>query len=330
MAYDPLKGELVDLHGGQDDLERRLIRAVGDPAERFDEDGLRPLRAIRFAAQLGFDVEEKTLAAIPGALGKTKCVSAERVREELEKTLLAPAPSRALRLMEDSGILALVLPELARCRGVEQKGGHAFDVLDHCLASLDASPPSLSLRLAALFHDIGKVDTAAVGADGLPTFYNHEARSATMAEALMKRLKFPNAVIDEVCHLIRQHMFYYEENWSDAAVRRFLARVGTEHLENLFALRLADASGKDGTPVGPESLESLRRRVEAIVAAEEALGLKDLVIGGNELAALDIPRGPVMGRILAELLETVLDDPAQNTKEKLSEIARNIKGKYGA
>ncbi len=329
MALDPLESRIIDPHGGQADLERRLVRAVGDPVLRFAEDGLRPLRAVRFATQLGFEIEAATFAAVNGALSRLKAVSAERLREEIEKILMASEPSRGLRLMEESGMLAIVLPELTACRGVEQRGLHRFDVLDHLYVSLDASPRDREIRLAALFHDIGKPGTRRREDDGVFTFHRHEELSARLAEGILKRLRFPNAVIDEVTHLIRQHMFFYDESWSDAAVRRFLARVGTDHVDKLLALRLADSTGILGHPADPRSIEPLRRRIDAVIAKDEALGLKDLAIGGSELAALGVPRGPVMGRILAELLETVLDDPEQNTKEQLLRIARGIMPKYG-
>lgn len=332
MAFDPLEGRLVDLHGGQEDLAARLIRAVGDPGIRFDEDGLRTLRAVRFASQLDFSIEPETLAAIPSALPRLSGVSAERHREELERLLLSPRPSKGLRLMEETGILALVLPELALCRGVEQKGMHAFDVLDHLYAAVDAAAASeddLGLRLAALFHDIGKPRARALGKDGIPTFYRHEEYSTQMALSLMKRLRFPNATMDRVAHLIAQHMFFYDESWTDAAVRRFIARVGRDSIEDLFSLRRADSSAMAGIPADPRVLDPFRARIEAILKAEDALGIKDLAIGGRELADLGIPKGPAMGRILAELLETVLDDPSQNSRECLLDIASKIKTKHG-
>ena len=330
MAYDPLKDELVDLHGGQEDLEARLIRAVGDARARFDEDGLRPLRAVRFASQLGFEIEASTLEAIGPGLPRLSGVSPERVREEFDRILLSPSPSRGLRIMEATGMLAMLFPELARCRGVEQKGMHRFDVLDHLLSSVDAAMTDPVVRFSALFHDIGKVDARAEGKDGIPTFYRHEEISAKMALGVMRRYRYPNAFMAEVEHLIRQHMFFYEDSWTDAAIRRFVARVGEENLEPLFALRLADAAGTAGTPAQAAALDPLRKRIEAILAASHALGLKDLAIGGAELADLGVRKGPVMGRILAELLETVLDDPEQNTKEGLSRIVLGIKDKYGA
>jgi tRNA nucleotidyltransferase (CCA-adding enzyme) len=329
MAYDLRNRKLLDPYAGGADLARRCIRAVGDPLERFREDGLRPLRAIRFAAQLDFDIEKETLAAIPLALDRLRLVSAERIRDEFQKSILARRPSRALRLMETSGLLEELFPELSTCRGVEQKGMHRFDVLDHLLESLDASPPELGLRLAALFHDIGKPAAKVETPGDEPTFYRHEEISAQISQEVMRRLRFPNALIDEVVHLVRFHMFAYDDSWSDAAVRRFLARVGTEKVEALFALRLADGSGMAGVPADPRSLDAFRARIERVLSEDHAFGIKDLAIGGEELASLGVPRGPVMGMMLKELLETVLDDPEVNNPERLTEIAGRIKAKYG-
>jgi tRNA nucleotidyltransferase (CCA-adding enzyme) len=329
MAFDLSSKALLDPHGGRDDLSRRLVRAVGDPLERFREDGLRPLRAIRFAAQLGFEVEAATLAAIAPSIDRFRLVSAERVREELLKILLAEIPSRGLRLLEGTGLLAEISPELAACRGVEQRGMHVFDVLDHLYASVDAAPPESALRLAALLHDVGK-PAAKVECPGEdPTFYRHEEFSAKAAEVIMRRLRFPKALVEEVAHLIRCHMFSYDESWSDAAVRRFLARVGPEHLESLFALRIADGTGIIGRPVDPRSLASLRERVESVLSAKEAFGLADLAVKGGDLASIGIPPGRAMGAILKELLDTVIDDPKLNERERLLEIAEKIKPKYG-
>ncbi len=328
MAFDLADRSLRDPHGGREDLARGLVRAVGDPLERFGEDGLRPLRAIRFAAQLGFEIEAATLAAIPPSIGRFRLVSKERVREEFQKILLAERPSSGLRLLEGSGLLAEISPELAACRGVEQKGMHIYDVLDHLYASVDAAPPDLLLRLAALLHDIGKPAAKEERPGGEITFYRHEEISARDADSLLKRLRFPNAVVDEVVHLVKCHMFSYDEAWSDAAVRRFIARVGAEHIDDLFALRLADGAGIIGRPVDPRSLEPLRERIDAALAAKQAFGLSDLAVKGRDLATVGIAPGPAMGAVLKELLETVLDDPALNERERLLEIAANIKEKY--
>lgn len=330
MAWDILGRELVDPYGGRADLSRRLIRAVGDAEERFAEDGLRPLRALRFSAQLGFSLEEKTLAAIPGAIERYRMVSAERVRDEFSKILLSPRPSAGLRLMESTGLLFESLPELRACRGQSQKDCHRFDVLDHLYASADAAPADLVLRLAALFHDAGKPDALAEGQDGLPTFYRHEAASALIAKKALSRLCYPNAVIEAVVHLVEQHMFKYEEQWSDAAVRRFVARVGPAHVDALLRLRAADTAGKTGSPPDLRPLADFRARIDRLIAQGPALRIKDLALSGEDLAAIGVERGPMMGEILRELLETVLDDPEQNEKQRLLRIAASLLRKRSA
>jgi tRNA nucleotidyltransferase (CCA-adding enzyme) len=329
MAFDLASKALLDPHGGREDLSRRLVRAVGDPVDRFREDGLRPLRAIRFAAQLEFDIEAATLAAIGPAIDRFRLVSAERVREELQKILLSVVPSRGLRLLEGTGLLAEISPELAACRGVEQRGMHVYDVLDHLYACVDAAPAGIALRLAALLHDVGKPGAKVERPGEDPTFYRHEEYSATASEAIMRRLRFPKALIDEVAHLIRCHMFSYDESWSDAAVRRFIARVGPEHMDALFSLRIADGTGIIGRPVDPRSLEPLRERIEAVIAAKEAFGLADLAVKGADLASIGVPPGRAMGAMLKELLETVMDDPTLNERGRLLEIAGKLKPKYG-
>jgi len=329
MAYDLATGSLHDPFHGQEDIRIKCIRCVGDPALRFKEDGLRPLRAIRFAAQLGFSIEAKTYAAIPSAVDTFRQVSMERVRDEFQKILLSPAPDLGLGLLEESGLLDLILPELTASRGCLQKGLHAFDVMDHLFLAAKAAKPDLVIRLAALFHDAGKPKARALGGDGIPTFYNHEKFSSAMAEKALKRLKFPNDVISRVLHLVTNHMFNYSEDWTDAAVRRFIARVGIASIDDLFFLRLADTSATQGQAPDPRLLEPFRSRIYSILSRDGAFSVKDLKIGGNELAGLGIPRGPAMGKILNELLETVLDDPDQNNPSRLLVIAEALKPRYG-
>ena len=329
MAYDMASGSLFDPFGGREDIGRKSIRCVGEPSLRFKEDGLRPLRAIRFASQLGFSIEEKTYAAIPEAIGTFRLVSMERVRDEFQKILLSPSPELGLGLLERTGLLGVFLPELTAARGCSQKGMHAFDVMDHLFLATKAAPPDLALRLAALFHDAGKPSTRALDENGLPTFYNHEKVSASLAEKALKRLKFPNDLISRVLHLVVNHMFNYGADWTDAAVRRFIARAGKENIEDLFSLRLADTSATQGLVSDPGLLDPFRLRIASILGRENAFSLRDLKIGGEELAAIGIPRGPTMGKMLNELLETVLDDPDQNTTETLLAIAEALKQRYG-
>ncbi|MDR0388924.1 MAG: HD domain-containing protein [Spirochaetaceae bacterium] len=331
-------GSISDPFGGREDIRKKLIRCVGRAEERFNEDGLRPLRALRFASQLDFALEETTLAAIPPALPATAQVAIERVREELDKMLVSALPSRGLRLMEQTGLLEIFLPELQRCRGVEQKGFHCFDVLDHSFLSCDFAAQDKSLPetdsrlvlcLAALLHDIGKPDVRGLDRSGVYTFYRHEEQSAALALDILRRFKYSNDIIEKTSHLIRQHMFHYEEAWSEAALRRFIIRTGKEKLPALYALRRADAYGTTGKAPPPGLLLPLMERVNGVLERKEALSLKDLALKGDDLMALGLKPGKAMGRILNELLEAVLADPELNTKEKLREIAGKIIEKTG-
>ena len=325
------KAEIIDPFGGARDIKAGIIRCVGKAAERFGEDGLRPLRAVRFAAQLGFELEQNTQDAISGALAISAKVSQERVRDEIDKILASALPSRAFLLMEKTGLLELFLGELAVCRGIEQKGYHRFDVLDHSLLACDYAARngfSHELRLAALLHDVGKPQTQKMDNSEVWTFYRHEEIGDVMCREMLGRLRYSNAVIDSVCHLVKEHMFHYTPDWNDSAVRRFIARVGENSLENLYCLRRADTFALTGRESEGHALLLLVNRVEEILASGRAFSIKDLAVTGNDLKTIGIKPGKTMGLILHELLETVLDDPAQNTQEKLLEIAektyRNI------
>jgi tRNA nucleotidyltransferase (CCA-adding enzyme) len=328
MAYDLLARKMNDPHGGKRDLARKLIRAIGDPAERFREDGLRPLRACRFAAQLSFTVEDATKAAIPGCLEIMAKVSAERVRDEILKTLEAPLPSVGLSLMKETGILGVVLPELLEGVGVAQGSLHCYDVFTHALYACDAAPrESLLLRLAALLHDIGKPRTLAPGPDGRPTFYTHEQLSARMAADILTRLKLPNAVVKDVAHLVEHHMFNYLEEWTDAAVRRLISRVGEGSIKDIIALRRADQVGmcRENAQVFPEGLARFSRRVSDVLDAGRAFTVRQLAANGVDLMErLNMPPGPRVGIILEELLKAVLEDPGMNEKERLLEMAERL------
>jgi putative nucleotidyltransferase with HDIG domain len=328
MAYDLLANRLNDPHEGEKDLARGLIRAIGDPAERFREDGLRPLRACRIAAQLSFAIAKATTDAIPGALDILARVSAERVRDELLKTLQAPLPSTGLFLMKDTGILGVILPELEEGVGVAQGNLHCYDVFTHSLYACDAAPAeSLLLRMAALFHDIGKPRVRAMDPEGRPTFYEHERVSAAMAEQILLRLKLPHAVVKDVSHLIAHHMFNYQEEWSDAAVRRLIARVGDEKIKDIIALRRADQVGmcRENARTFPEGLANFAARVSAVLEAGRAFTVRQMAADGDDIMSrLGLPPGPRVGIILEELLQAVLDDPSLNEKEKLLQIAERF------
>jgi putative nucleotidyltransferase with HDIG domain len=322
--------EMIDPFGGKTDIKAGIIRCVGNPSARFLEDGLRPLRAVRFAAQLGFDIERETLDAIPGALGVSAKVSAERVRDEIGKITGSSLPSKAFLLMEKTGLLHLFLPELAACRGVDQKGFHRFDVLDHSLLACDYAARKqypMEVRTAALLHDIGKPKTRRMDDSGVWTFYRHEAESELIARNILVRLRCPNVCIDSVCHLVKEHMFHYTAEWSAAAVRRFIVRVGEENLENIYRLRMADSYAAAAVEPAPDYLLPLVSRVDKVLAGSRIFSLKDLAVSGKDLMETGVKPGKTMGIILNELLETVLDDPGQNTRETLLNIAGNLRRK---
>jgi len=328
LAYDLLSDRMNDPHGGRKDLADRVIRAIGDPSERFREDGLRPLRACRFAAQLSFTVEERTRTAIPGALDVLAKVSAERVRDEILKTLEAPLPSTGLAMMRETGVLGVVLPELLEGVGVAQGSLHCYDVFTHSVYSCDAAPhSSIELRLAALLHDVGKPRVLQVDTDGRPTFHAHEHVSEEMTEQILLRLKLPTAVVKRVSRLVANHMFNYQQEWTDAAVRRLIARVGEENIDDIIALRRADQIGmcRGNEAVFPEGLARFAERVRKVLEGRRAFKVRDLAARGDDvMEALKLPPGPTVGLILEQLLQAVLEDPALNEREMLLRIAERI------
>ncbi|MCR4579761.1 MAG: HD domain-containing protein [Treponema sp.] len=353
IAVNLADGSIVDPYGGRQDIKKKIIRTVGNPHERFMEDGLRPIRAIRFAGRLGFSIEKSTLNELSQAdvLTKTASISIERFRDEFEKILMSEKPSAALKLLEESGILSIFIPEFNICRGCIQsdyRAFHKFDVLDHLFYACDgaakyAKAGKLNVRLAALFHDIGKPEVKKIcrqkvlNEEGKEseidtiTFYNHEAAGEKITKALMTRLKFSNEMINNVCHLVKEHMFHYEENWTDAAVRRFIIRVKPENMEDLFDLRLSDMFGMYNQNVDMRYSQSvkllcqLKDRISAIMEKQNALSLKDLAVNGKDLIEMGIPAGKDLGRILGQLLDCVIEDPAMNTKEQLLKVAEKIR-----
>lgn len=324
LAVDVSNGQLVDRHGGLQDIADRKIRAIGIPLQRFHEDALRIIRACRFASQLGFDIDGETMAAMADVSGNLTSVSGERIRAELFKILESEHPSAGLLAMLRCGALRVVIPELTDGEHVTQKGNHVHDVLMHQIASCEAAPQSKPLvRLAALLHDVGKPESKGVGIDGEATFHQHEYISERMAKQVLDRLKCANEEKSQVLNLIRNHMFHYTEDWSDGAVRRFVNRVGIEAIPDLFDLRRADRFAINGE-THYDDLVVFARRIEQVLAASSALTVKDLTVDGHDLAELGIPKGPKMGMVLRMLLETVLDDPAQNERETLKVIAKRF------
>jgi putative nucleotidyltransferase with HDIG domain len=322
MAWGSRPGEeptFVDPHRGRDDLARGLLRAVGDPDRRFGEDALRMVRAVRLAATLGFEVEAETLAAIGRNSGLAAHLSGERICAELLKLLAADRPSVGLRLMADSGLLAVISPDLGRQPGLGQNKIEREDLWDHTVRTVDATPAKQVVRLAALLHDIGKPDTLADG-----HFHGHESVGAGMARDFLAGIHAPRALQERVAHLVLHHMFMYEPNWSDAAVRRFIRKVGPGSIDDLLALRAADNEGS-GQPADAGHLTELESRVRGELAANLVLGRSQLAIDGNDLIAeLGLPRGRVLGRLLDDLTDRVVAEPALNDRSILLDLARQL------
>jgi tRNA nucleotidyltransferase (CCA-adding enzyme) len=325
IAYDPVGGVVTDPFGGQRDLTARLVRAVGDPLQRFREDGLRPMRAVRQATQLGFTIDAPTQAAIPATLNVFRMVSAERIRDELYKLLAAAGPARGIELMRETGLLGEVIPELLEGVGVTQNRFHKYDVYGHTMATLEGARGSVVVKLGALLHDVGKPRSRQPkeGAPGEFSFFRHEIMGAEMATDICRRLKLSTDEREDVTALVANHMFFYKSEWTDGSVRRFVRTVGPERLPALMALREADITGR-GYGEDPESeTRELKDRIEKVAAEDAALQVKDLAINGQDvMQLLGIPPSRRVGELLTMLLERVLDDPSLNTREKLIELAR--------
>lgn len=331
IAIDPVDGTVIDPFDGRGDLERKTLRAVGKAEDRFSEDGLRALRAVRFVATLEFDLDPITAAAIRPALPTYEKVSAERVRDEWIKALKAKRPSRAFDAMREHGLLEATAPELLPQVDCGQNKWHRYDVWRHALACVDACAGDPVLRLSALLHDVGKPATKAWSDKTQDwTFYDHERVGAEMVDPLMQRLRFSNDERERAVHLVRHHLVCYSSEWSDAAVRRWMRKIGRDRLDDLYALNEADLRSKDlDAPTDLSGLSELKERVKQVVTRGEALAVKDLAIGGRDLMSeLGMKPGPKMGEVLDRLLEEVLEEPTRNEREALlaraAEILREV------
>jgi tRNA nucleotidyltransferase (CCA-adding enzyme) len=325
IALDPWSGALIDPFGGRSDLDARVIRAVGVAEERFNEDGLRVLRAARFVATLEMELDPATERAIAPTLSTYRKVSAERVRDEWVKTLRARRPSRAFEVMRTTGILGVTCPELLLGVGMEQNHYHAYDVWKHGMECMDACVGDPILRIAAVLHDIGKPATRAMSDKTNDyTFYDHDRIGAEIADPICERLRFSNDERARIVSLVRHHLFHYSDEWTDAAVRRWIRRVGKDHILDLYKLNEADvrAKGKDCAS-DLASLESLRGHVAKVLAEGTAVSTRDLKLNGHDLMKeLGVKPGRIIGEVLDALLELVTNDPAVNERDALLALAR--------
>jgi len=312
--------ELIDRHNGITDLESGLVRTVGIATERIQEDALRMLRAIRFAMQLGFTLDPELVEAIKQHALLLKDVSPERIRDEFFKMLVSDHPKQAIELLDETQLLEQVLPELLSAKGVRQGGHHTTDVWQHSIDALQACPSKDPIvRLATLIHDIAKPATYD-DAKGQPTFYNHEVIGARVAKQIGQRLRLSKNDCDRLFVLVRYHMFHYQPENSDAAIRRFMRKVGLQHIDDILDLREADRLGS-GARKTSWRLEEMKERM--VAQLHQPFDSNDLAIDGHDLIdQLGLKPGKLIGTILQTLLEIVLENPEKNTKEILLEIAR--------
>jgi len=309
------ESKLIDPFEGQKDLKNKVIRAVGKAEERFKEDGLRMMRAIRLGATLGFTIETKTLKAIKKSQKRIEKISWERIRDELMKIIGSDWPADGIKLMHSTGLLDYVLPELTKAVGVEQAGHHKTDVFVHSIESLRHCPSKEPLvRLAALLHDVGK-PIAYRNTRGKITFYGHEVVGARLVKKIADRLRLSSDEKELLWTLVRWHMFVYNPEMTDKAIRKFVRRVGKENIARMMALRIGDRKG-GGSKATSWRLTELQKRIGAVLY--DPLEVKDLKIGGEEvMKILGIKSGPKVGQVLKGLFEEVLEDPKRNTKEYL-------------
>ncbi len=312
MAVGP-NLELIDLFEGQKDLENKLIRAVGNPDERFAEDALRMMRAIRFSSQLGFTIEPKTFEAIKNNSQLLECISKERIKDELFKILASDFPSEGITLLYTSGLLQYIIPELIKGYGLSQAKHHIYDVWTHCLISLKHCPSKDSLvRLATLIHDIGK-PIVVKGEGENQTFYNHEVVSTSIAKNIARRLKFSKKEEEKLVTLVRWHMFTVDDRQTDSAIRRFIRNVGKENLADILALRTGDRLG-GGAKETSWRLEKFKKRLEEVQI--QPFSVTDLKINGRDvMEILSIKPGPKVGEILGQIFKEVEDQKLENERE---------------
>ena len=318
--------ELTDPFGGRDDIKKGIVRTVGIAEDRFGEDALRLMRAVRFAVELDFEIELGTRRAIEKMAGGLEEIAKERVRDEFEKILMTRSAAKGILLLEEMDLLRYVLPELREGLGIGQNKHHIYSVFEHSVKSLDYTAKqgySLVVRLAALLHDIGK-PRAKIGNGPDSTFYQHEYISAKMTVRALDRLRFPKDLVEQVAHLVRRHMFYYNVGEiSPAGVRRFIVRVGPENIDDLLKVREADRIGSGVAKAVPYKLRHLLFMIDKV--KRDPLSPKMLKITGNDVMhELDLPPSRRIGWILAALLDEVLDDPRTNGRHELIERIKKL------
>ncbi len=323
MAYNKFKG-VLDPFDGKGDLKRKIIRTVGKPEDRFNEDYLRILRAVRFASQLGFTIEESTFRAGEQCSSNIQKVSMERICNEFFKILLSKTPSYGIKLLKSIGVLKIILPEIIPAIGFKQNNPHhEMDVYNHILCVLDNTPPTIQIRLAALFHDIGKPHTLTIDEDGIGHFYGHDKMGADISTAVLERFKVSNDLIEKVHKLVKEHMNHHS-HFKEKGLKRLIRRLGEKEVFNLIELQKADiiCSNKEASI---DHIIERRKKIEEILEKDEAYEINMININGKDLMDLGYDQGPIIGEILEYLLEKVMENPELNNKEILKRIALGFK-----
>jgi len=326
IAYDPLKKKYIDPYKGKKDIKDELIRTVGNPKDRFSEDALRLMRAIRFITELDFSVEIETLKAIEETAESIREIAKERIRDELVKIISSSRAHFGIMYLHEAGLLKYIIPELEKGIGVSQNHHHPFDCFYHNVYSLEHAAKenySLEIRLAALLHDVGK-PYVKEGLGRRSTFYNHAQFGAKVSKTILKRLRFSKKLIDHVCHLVEFHLFYYETDVvTESGVRRMLRRLGKENIKDFIELRMADRIGSRVPKAKPYRLRHLEYMLEKVGA--DPIDSKMLKINGDEIMQmLKIEPSKRVGLLLESLLQEVLDDPKRNTKTFLKKRVKEL------
>jgi poly(A) polymerase/tRNA nucleotidyltransferase (CCA-adding enzyme) len=325
IAYNPITGEMVDPYGGIKDIENKVLKAVGSPDARFEEDALRLIRAIRFMSQLDFDIERVTRESIEKNCALIDNVSRERIRDEFCKLLMTDFPMRGIVMMKETGLLNRIIPELERGVGVSQNQAHRFDVWEHNLRTLQHSADKkwpLHVRLSALFHDVSKPETRRFSKEKHDyTFYGHDVVGGRVTREIMTRLKFSNELIERVSMFVRWHMFFSDtEQITLSAVRRLITNVGKENIWDLIDLRICDRVGTGRPKEEPYRFRMYQSMVEQ--ALQDPISLKMLKTNGERIMSVTrVTPGPKVGKVLHALFDEVLGDPSKNTEEYLDKRA---------
>lgn len=321
IAYHPLTRKFIDPFGGIRDIERKKLTTVGQPLTRFQEDPLRMIRLFRFTATLQFEPTTETISGLNPPL--LSSVSWERIRDEFSKLLLAEKLAPTFVLLHRTKILDQILPELTHTVGVQQGNNHRWDVFGHSVMTAEAIKPVLELRLAALLHDVGKAQTYTHDEQGIH-FHNHAELGAQISHRILTRFRYSNQIIEDVCSLVRWHMFPIHPNSTDKAIRRFITQVGADRIFDLLELRRADIVAMRFQP--REALyfgQTLHKRIQAVLEQSNALNIKDLAINGHTLIkALGFIPGPPIGAVLQHLFDLVIDDPELNQEDRLLSLAK--------